>query len=114
LRIVNVSKGTTLAEEGHLATSFSDRLKGLIGRKDLPRGAGFVIQPCSSIHTFFMSFAIDVLFVNSQGIVEKISEGLQPFRMAACFLRSRAVIELPEGIVRSARTTVGDTIQFQP
>ena len=114
MRIVNASKGTTLAEEGYLAGSFIARLKGLIGKRELPEGAGYVIRPCSSIHTFFMGFTIDVVFINSKGIVEKVLEGLKPFRVASCFFRSGAVIELPEGIVRSARTTVGDTIQFQP
>ena len=109
---MNTSKGTTLAEEGYLANSFILRLKGLIGKREMQKGAGYIIQPCSSIHTFFMGFTIDVVFINSKGIVEKVLEGLRPFRVAACLFRSRAVIELPEGIIRSARTTVGDTIQF--
>ena len=113
MKIINKSRGTTLAEQGYLANSFYKRLRGLIGKGTLKEGEGFVIRPCSSIHTFFMSFNIDVIFINSKGAVEKILEGLKPFRMAACFFRSKAVIELPEGIIKAARTSVGDKILLQ-
>ncbi len=114
MRIINKTKGTTLTENGIIADSFFLRLRGLIGVKELRDGEGLVIKPCSSIHTFFMTFNIDVVFLDSNGVVQKIVEGLRPFRMCACLKRSTTVVELPEKKIQTSCTEPSDIIVFQP
>ena len=71
-------------------------MRGLLGRRSLPSGEGILLQPASSIHTAFMLFPIDAVFVDSGGQVMKVVRSLRPWRAAAC-RGARAVLELPAG-----------------
>jgi uncharacterized membrane protein (UPF0127 family) len=71
------------------------RLKGLIGRDEWPTGQALLLRPCNAVHTAFMRFPIDVVFVDGQGRIARIVT-LRPWRVAACW-RARAVLELAAG-----------------
>ena len=75
--------------------------------------AAMVISPCMAVHTAFMRFAIDVVFVDGQGHAVEIIHALQPWRMAAS-LRARAVIEMPAGRARACDVRVGDRLALTP
>jgi uncharacterized membrane protein (UPF0127 family) len=110
LRIDNLSKHTVLAERGELANTPWRRMKGLLGRDGLAAGEGLVLQPCQSVHTWFMRFPIDVLHVDRQGIVRRIVHGLPPNRLGPIVWRGRLVIELPAGVAARTSTEVGDQL----
>jgi uncharacterized protein len=79
-----------------IAERFLQRLVGLLGRRSLPAGEGLLIRPASSVHTFFMRFAIDVVFLDRNGVVVAIRPALPPWRTA--FARgARSVLELGAG-----------------
>lgn len=63
-----------------MARTFAERARGLIGTKDLAPGEGMLIEKCNAIHTFFMSFAIDAAFLDSEGRVVKTVRGIPPWR----------------------------------
>ena len=71
--------------EVEIARGFWSRFRGWMGRKPLP-GTALLIYPCSSVHTFFMQAAIDVVFLNSEGRVVKLVEGLKPWRVSPVVL----------------------------
>lgn len=73
-----------------------ERMKGLLGRRQLSRDEGFWIEPCNSVHTFFMSYPIDVLFLDRDGVVLKIVNHLIPWRFSGV-LRARVALELVQG-----------------
>ena len=110
VRIENLSKQTLLAERSELANSPWRRMKGLLGRDRLPAGEGLVIQPCQSVHTWFMRFPIDVLHVDGQGIVRRILHSLPPNRLGPIVWQGRLVIELPAGVAAATSTEVGDRL----
>jgi uncharacterized membrane protein (UPF0127 family) len=85
------------------------RNRGLLGRAWLDRGSALILAPCSSIHTFFMRFAIDVLFVAGDGRVLKIYPALPAWRIAFAF-RAFAAIELPAGSAAASDTRPGDRV----
>ncbi|MCR5413754.1 MAG: DUF192 domain-containing protein [Kiritimatiellae bacterium] len=64
-----------------IARTFAQRAKGLIGVKDMKKGEGLLILRCNAIHTFFMRFAIDATFLDSQNRVVKIVRNIRPWRM---------------------------------
>jgi uncharacterized membrane protein (UPF0127 family) len=105
----HVGTGETLAT--HLEVAFDSRARrtGLLGRDTLPSGTGLVIAPCSSIHTFFMRFPIDVVFVTRDGRVAKVRRHVKPWRIAAA-LTAFAVIELPAGSLDSSPIARGDSL----
>jgi uncharacterized membrane protein (UPF0127 family) len=76
---------------------------------DLPEGTGLVIDPCSSIHMFWMRIPLDVLYVSRDDVVVRVQRGIKPWRIGP--LRTsgaRYVIELPVGTIDRSRTMVGD------
>ncbi len=107
MRLLNERTGETIADSVELAATRATRRKGLLGRASLDPAAALVIKPCFAIHTAFMQFPIDVLFVDRQWTVRRIAEHVGPWRMAAC-LGARAVVELAAGAGRGVR--VGDRV----
>src|SRR5438045_8612903 len=78
----NVRTGGTVATAVELARDSQSRRRGLLGRETFDNGRALIIAPCSAIHTFFMRFAIDVVFVARDGRVLKTYSGLGRRRIA--------------------------------
>ena len=113
MRITNQTRGTLLASDAREARTFISRLVGLLGKSSLRPGEALVIDPCTSVHTAFMRFTIDVLYVNRDGDVIKVVPQLKPFRMSAAGSMRCYVIELPSGIAAATGTTPGDRLQLE-
>jgi uncharacterized membrane protein (UPF0127 family) len=88
--------GTVVCERCLLAETPLARLRGLLGRDELPAGEGLLLRPAGSIHTAFMRFPIDAVFLDRDDRVLKVAADLVPWRTAAC-RGARAVLELPGG-----------------
>ena len=110
LRVVNKTRGTELGNAVRPATTFWSRLVGLLGRSGLKPGEGLYISPCSSVHTAFMRFAIDVIYIDSSNRVIKTVPVMRPFRASAAFGRDRSVLELPAGTIEASGTEPGDEL----
>jgi len=110
MAIINISKNCILAEKVLRADTCFKRLKGLLGRSRLGENEALVIIPGNSIHTFFMRFPIDVLFVNKNNKIIKIATFLRPFRISPVYFHSSYVVELPAGKVQSTNTSPGDLL----
>jgi len=113
MEIINKTKNTLLAKDIVIANTPFKRMKGLLGKKDFKAGQALILKPCNSIHTFFLRFAIDVIFVDKDNkIIEAISR-LKPFCFTPIFWLSSLVIELPAGIIQSSSTYNGDTLTIE-
>ncbi len=110
VRIENVTRGITLVSAGQVASSYCARLRGLMARPGLAPGAGLIITPCSSIHTHFMRFAIDVLYVRRDNIIAGIDRNLKPWRFGRFYKQVHYVVELPAG--GAAGCEIGDRLQI--
>jgi len=84
-------------------------MRGLLGRKGLDSGEGLLLRPASSVHTFFMRFPIDVVFLDRALVVLGIADGLDPWR-AASRKGAKAVLELPAGESSRCELTVGEQL----
>jgi uncharacterized membrane protein (UPF0127 family) len=113
-RIVNTSRGVTLAEAGWRANTFVTRGIGLMFRRALPPGGGLIIPGSSSVVTFFMRFPIDVLFVDRAGKVAHIVHGMAPWRTSKIVRGSKLAIELPAGTAKQTGTEPGDIVEIEP
>jgi len=87
-------------------------MKGLLGKKELPQGEALWIKPCFSVHTFFMKFPIDVIFLNKKTQVIAAVRNLKPNRMTRLYPQSFSVLELPTGMIAASNTAIGDTIDI--
>jgi uncharacterized protein len=106
--IVNLTRGECLCV-GVLADRPLLRMRGLIGRESLPDGEGLLLRPAPSIHTAFMRFPIDALFLDKDLRVLNIVESLSPWRVASK-RRARAVLELAAGECARRGVRVGDRL----
>jgi len=91
--------GDVVVENCLLAETALSRCRGLLGRSGLSSGEGMLLRPASSVHTAFMRFAIDVVFLDRADRVLKVADDLGPWRMASC-RGARAALELPAGEAR--------------
>lgn len=113
MQIYNTTRDRVLARSAVIADTPFARMKGLLGRDSLPEGEGMVIDPCNQIHTFFMRFPIDVLFVDNEGRIVRQLEALKPWRMSGMYFRARKVVELPAGVVSATMTREGDLLSLR-
>ena len=110
---VNLRTGTTLATNVKVADNLFTRMKGLLGKKGLPIGEALWIKPCFSVHTFFMKFPIDIVFLNKTNQVIAAVSNLTPNRMTRLYPRSFSVLELPPGTIVASNTVIGDKIGIE-
>lgn len=106
----NPERGWVLAERARVADSVWSRAVGLLGQGDA--GGGLVIEPCSSIHTWFMRFPIDVVFLDPQGVVLAVYAALGPWRITRWVRGARRVVEVHPGGL--GPTVVGDRLECVP
>lgn len=109
-RLQNRRNGAVLADRILTAFDSETRRTGLLKHLSLPEGEAMVIAPTSAIHTFFMKFAIDVVFVARDGRVLKVRSNLVPWRLAIC-LRAYGVIEMVAGTMTRIDTAPGDRLE---
>jgi uncharacterized protein len=100
-----------IARQVHVALSRGARRQGLLGRSDIDAAAALVLAPCWTIHTAFMRFAIDVLFVDREGRALRVVHALKPWR-AASSVRAYAAIELKAGIAKEYGVEIGDCLRL--
>ena len=108
----NVRTGSLLAAHVERASTALARLRGLLGRRALPEGEALLIEPCASIHTFFMRFPIDAVFLSPDLRVVRALAGLRPWRATTFHRRAAMVVELPAGTVSRTATREGDVLEL--
>jgi len=99
-----------LIESVDLAVDFKSRLVGLLGRKSLGRHRGMYLSPCGSIHTFFMKFPIDLIFLGKDMVVRKIVRNVLPWRVAFGGDGAWSVIEIESGWFPADALSAGDKV----
>lgn len=103
--------GEVLAQQVEEAKTFWARLKGLMFRASLMTDNALLLDPCPQIHTCFMRFNIDVVFLDKENRVVAVLENLKPWRMSKFYRASRRTLELPGGCLQG-RVQVGDELIF--
>ena len=107
---VSRANGDVVCEQCLVADSPLARMRGLLGRSDLPREQGVLLRPAGSIHTYFMRFAIDVVFLDRELKVLKLASHVHPWK-AVRRKGAKAVLELRAGEIVRRRIEVGDVLE---
>jgi uncharacterized protein len=108
--IVNVTRRTVVCDDATIADRVLTRVRGLLGRTEMRRGEGLLLSPAPSIHTAFMRFTIDAIFLNRELEVIKLVPAMKPWRAAAA-RDGHAVLELEAGAISRQGICVGDKLQ---
>lgn len=112
--VTNVTRGRSLGLRVGVADRWWARLRGLLDRPPLDEGEGLLLAPCRAIHTFGMSYALDVAFLSKQGAVVALYHRLAPGRRSRWHRRATMALELPPGTLAATGTQEGDALQWQP
>jgi uncharacterized membrane protein (UPF0127 family) len=110
--VLNQTRNTVVAREADVADTSAKRRTGLLKHDKLDPGQGLWIVPCESVHTFFMKFAIDLVYLTGDLKVRKVRSAVPPWRVSACLLAD-SVLELPAGTVAETGTRPGDQLVFK-
>lgn len=110
-KLYHTATGDCLAERLEIANTFWTRLRGLMLRRGLAAGQALWIRPCNGVHTFWMRFAIDVVFLDREMRVIKLVENMRPFRLTTPRRAARSVVELPAHTIAQTGLRLGDQLR---
>ena len=113
MRIANRTRSTLLGLQVELAASWWARLRGFLGRPQPALGEGILLAPCDGVHTYGMSYDLDVIFLDERGKVLEVIQSLRPWRRTPRVRGARYVLEVPAGTIQASKTRVGDELTWQ-
>lgn len=96
----------------HIAERWWQRLRGLIGHSNLSPGKALLLRPCRSVHTAFMRFPIDLVFLDREQKICKLIRNLGTWKIAGCW-QAQATLELATGEIERLGLQCGDQLQQQ-
>jgi len=108
----NHTRDTVLGDAVELADTSETRRVGLLKHTRLEPGTGLWIVPCESVHTFFMKFPIDLVYLDKQRKVRKVRHAVPAWRLSAC-LSAHSILELPAGTAEKSGTLPGDELVME-
>jgi len=114
VRAWNETRQRPLAERVQIAHSLWSRTRGLLGTRELPAGEGLLLEPCSSIHSFWMRYAFDALFLNRDGEIVHAISRMRPYRVSRPVFSAHSVLELPAGTIEATASRRGDRVRVGP
>jgi len=113
VQVRNQTRNTVLATAAEVADTSAKRRTGLLKHTKLDPGEGLWIKPCESVHTFFMKFAIDLVYLDRNLRVRKVRHAVPAWRVSAC-LTAHSILELPAGTAKQTGTERGDELAIEP
>jgi uncharacterized membrane protein (UPF0127 family) len=113
LTAINLTRGTRLTECGRVADNALTRLVGLLRDKMLAEGDGLWIVPCNSIHSFWMKFEFDAIFLDKNLRVVHLMSDMKPWRISKLVFAAHSVLEVPAGLISQTATELGDTFEMR-
>lgn len=113
MKLYNSTQNCLIADDLKIADNFISRTVGLISKKEISQAEGLLIKPCCSIHTFFMRFDIDVLFVNRKHEVIALYENVKPWKVLPIHPTSQYVVEFTAGTISSKQISKGNILKCE-
>ncbi len=110
LALMNATTNCCIATHVDIAQTRRARRRGLLGRRYMGPGSALVLVHSWAVHTAFMKFAIDLIFVDRDGRAIHIVQAMRPWRVAIV-IRAQAVIELPAGALFDGAVRLGERVR---
>ena len=110
MKVFDKDTGEVVVDQLMPAYSFGKRLKGLMFKRGLQPGVGVHIKPCQSIHTFFMKFPIDVIYIDKNMTIVGLEHSLPPGKLGGRFKNAHSVIEVTAGHISGRSILVGQVL----
>lgn len=111
IKLLKAENKEIILDEIEIADTIWKRFSGLMFKKKIPSNKGMLLRPSNSVHTFFMKFPIDVIFVDKNDQVIRVVPNMQPYRISPIVFKSTYIIESRPNIL-SKKLKVGDKIEL--
>ncbi len=111
VQVANRTRNVLLGSRVGVADRWWLRLRGLLGRGELPKGEGLLLSPCKAVHMAGMSFPLDVGFLDAEGHLIALYAELPPRASTRWHRRARLALELPAGTFAASGSELGDVIE---
>ena len=108
----NQTRSAVLGDAVEVADTSAKRRVGLLKHERLEPGTGLWIVPCESVHTFFMKFPIDLVYLDRKRKVRKVRNAVPAWRLSMC-LTAHSILELPAGVIEKTGTLPGDELLIE-
>lgn len=108
--LYNETKKITVADDLKIAKTFKERFWGLMFKRRIAGNEGLMLLGCNAIHTCFMRFAIDVVFMDINYKVIAIKKKIKPWKFCSFVRKAYITVELPEGTVDKKNISIGDIL----
>ncbi|HSA06720.1 MAG TPA: DUF192 domain-containing protein [Candidatus Gastranaerophilales bacterium] len=112
MKVINKTANNVLVEKLEIANNSFLRMKGLLGRKSMEEGEGLHIIPCNNIHSWFMKFEFDAIFIDKKNKIKFLIEKMPPNGGVKFCFSAYSVIELPAGAIAKTNVKIGDEVEF--
>lgn len=109
-KLFNKSQKTVICEHLIEAQTFFKKLKGLMFAKSLNPSYGLWIQHCKSVHTCFMKFSIDLIFINKKKRIVGLVEDMKPWKLSPLYWKAESVIEVPAHTIKQHKLKIGEQL----
>tara|TARA_Y100000591_G_C21633038_1_gene593811 strand:+ start:74 stop:418 length:345 start_codon:yes stop_codon:yes gene_type:complete len=107
---IKTKENIYIAKEAIEAKSSLQKMKGLMFSKGMDGFDAMLFKRCNSIHTFFMNYPLDILFINREMKIVKIIRNLKPWRMTRLYFSAYQALELKGGTL-DERVQEGDVLE---
>lgn len=114
MKLYHADRQCPIVHRLEVAASIRSRTRGLIGHAPLESGQALLIPRSRWIHTFGMSFPIDIVYMDKNGRIVALTENLPPRRIDRPVLRAQAAIEMAAGEIRRLGLKVGERLELRP
>ncbi len=112
LSLKNKTNGTIVVSNVVEANNFFKRLKGLMFTKELSSQTAMYIRPCNGVHTYFMNYAIDVLYLDINNKIIAIDKDMKPWKLGRLHKNAVAVVELSNGMIEKNHVEIGHVLEL--
>lgn len=108
----NQERDLTIGDRVRVADRWWPRLRGMIGHPEPDDGEGLLICPCQGVHMHWMTYPLDIVFLDDEGRVVALYHGLQPWRFSKTHKGAACAVEFPKGTLERTETAVGDRLTW--
>lgn len=112
MKLINQDNGHIIANKIRISDTYIKRLIGLLSTKNLSSDCALHLKPCGGIHTFFMRYSIDVLYLDSECRIIAFEENLKPWSMGKIHKETKSVIELSSGIISKTHLKIRNRLEI--
>ena len=112
-RMIIIRNGSTLTDRVVEASSFTERLVGLLGRPSIGDKEALLLNPCKSVHTFFMRFPIDIIFLDAEGAIVKLFPHVKPNRITGIIFSASQALECAAGTIYKWKLRKGEVLTIR-